>query len=252
MTHPDGGTRAWLVILGTTTSMAATYGLMTGVGLFQVYWKEHQLKAYSATDIAWIIAAFGFLTILLAGPAGVVFDRWGARRLLFPAGAVYFLAFLGLAFSSKFEHFMGCFIVAGVSAGEWLSISVCVCHAAVGTCLLTVTSLRSLTHILALITTISTAVVNHWFLRRKGLAMGITTMGSGIGGIFFSVTLKPLFEKLPWRQGMLVLSCIVCAAVAAGAICIKARVPPRTDKFFDFSCFRSLRFILTTLSVSGT
>lgn len=123
--HPDGGSRAWLVIFGATTSMAATYGLMTGVGLFQVYWKEHQLKSYSSTEIAWIISVFGFLDILLAGPAGVLFDRWGARKLLFPAGAVYFSAFLGLAFSSKFEHFMGCFIVAGVSAGECTSYFSC-------------------------------------------------------------------------------------------------------------------------------
>lgn len=82
--------------------------------------------------------------------------------------------------------------------------------------------------------------------------MGITTMGSGIGGIFFSAVLKPLFERLAWRQGILVLSCIVCAAVTVGALCIKGRVPARTEKFFDFSCFKSLRFILTTLSVSGT
>lgn len=81
--------------------------------------------------------------------------------------------------------------------------------------------------------------------------MGITTMGSGIGGVFFSVILKPLLEELAWRQGMLVLSCMVCAAVVIGALCVKARVPPRTDKFFDFSCFRSLRFMLTTFGVSG-
>lgn len=117
--HPDGGARAWVVVFGTTLSMAATYGLMTGVGLFQVYWKENQLKDYSAINIAWIISVFGFLTILLAGPAGVLFDHWGARKLLFPAAAVYFGSFLGLAFSSMFEQFMGCFIVAGVSAGKW-------------------------------------------------------------------------------------------------------------------------------------
>lgn len=66
--------------------MAATYGLMIGAGLFQVYWKEHQLKSYSTTQIAWIISVFGFLGILLAGAAGVLFDRWGGRKLLFRAG----------------------------------------------------------------------------------------------------------------------------------------------------------------------
>lgn len=117
-THPDGGTRAWVVIFGATISMAATYGLMTGVGIFQVYWKENQLRSFSTTYIAWITSVFGFLAILLAGPVGVLFDRWGARKLLFLSGAVYFAAFLGLAFSWKYEHFMGCFIVAGISVGK--------------------------------------------------------------------------------------------------------------------------------------
>lgn len=76
-------------------------------------------------------------------------------------------------------------------------------------------------------------------------------MGSGIGGIFFSIVLKPLLEKLPWREAMLILSCLVGAVVAVGAVCIKTRVSPRTDTFFDFSCFKSLRFLLTTLTVSG-
>lgn len=127
-THLDGGARAWVVIFGATISMAATYGLMTGVGIFQVYWKENQLESYSTTDIAWITSIFGLLSILLAGPVGVLFDRWGARKLLFLSGAVYFSAFLGLAFSRKYEHFLGCFIVAGVSVGKFVSLPIFLCY----------------------------------------------------------------------------------------------------------------------------
>jgi len=118
-TYPDGGLRAWIVVLGSTAVMVPTYGLMTAVGLFQVYWKEHQLSSYSNPEIAWIISIFGFLDIFLSGPAGFLFDRVGARRLLLPASVVYFSAYLGLAFSSRYEHFMACFVIAGSSACKW-------------------------------------------------------------------------------------------------------------------------------------
>lgn len=81
--------------------------------------------------------------------------------------------------------------------------------------------------------------------------MGIATMGSGIGGVFFSAILQPLFERLKWKDCMLILSFIICGFVTVGILCVSSRVSPRTDKFFDFSCFKSLRFLLTTFSVSG-
>ena len=39
-TFPEGGTEAWLVVFGSFCVIAATYGLMSSVGLFQAYCKS--------------------------------------------------------------------------------------------------------------------------------------------------------------------------------------------------------------------
>jgi hypothetical protein len=114
--QPDGGWRAWSVVMGATMSMSATFGLMTAIGLFQVYWQEHQLASDDPTRISWIISVFGFLSLFLAAHAGALFDRFGARWLLIGSALMYAGSFLGLAYSTEYAHFMGCFIVAGVGA----------------------------------------------------------------------------------------------------------------------------------------
>jgi len=81
--------------------------------------------------------------------------------------------------------------------------------------------------------------------------MGIVTSGCSVGGIFFSVLLRPLLYVMGWRRGMSVLTGIIFTLSIVGLLCIKSRVPPRTDKLFDFSCFKSMRFLLTTLLCMG-
>lgn len=95
-----------------------TYGLLSSIGLFRTYWHRHVLGAHSEGDIAWIISVFGFLDCLFAAPSGILFDRYGPRRLL-PLGCVaYVAAFIGLAFSTTYAQFMGCMALAGVAAGR--------------------------------------------------------------------------------------------------------------------------------------
>lgn len=114
----DHGHTAWCVVVGSTATMIPTFGLMTTVGIFHVYWKENQLKEWSNTTISWIISVYGFLAVLLCGPFGVLFDKYGPRWLMTPAATVYCVSFLGIAFSSQYWQLLLCFSTAGVSAGR--------------------------------------------------------------------------------------------------------------------------------------
>lgn len=49
---PDGGLRAWLVVVGSAFSMFCVNGFVTGTGQFQSYYLAHQLKSYSTADVA--------------------------------------------------------------------------------------------------------------------------------------------------------------------------------------------------------
>ncbi|KAK0672905.1 major facilitator superfamily domain-containing protein [Cercophora samala] len=192
----DRGWRPWKVVIGSYCLSVAVYGLLSTIGLFQTYWKEDMLKQYTDSEISWIISMFGFLDCLIAAPAGVVFDRYGSRWVLAVNSVVYLASFVGLAFSSTYSELMGCMVMAGVSSGTWLKRS-------------------------------KHESIIHWFKEKAGLATGCVTVSAALGGIFFSVVLQALFDRLPWRDAALILTLILAVFVTLGNVLVETNLPPR-------------------------
>lgn len=94
---PEGGTRAWMVVLGAFCVSFSTFGYMNAFGyavnsscrekrdltdgwhrVYQEYYTEHFLAHESSSNISWIgsvQACFLFSGSLIGGP---LFDRYGA------------------------------------------------------------------------------------------------------------------------------------------------------------------------------
>lgn len=53
---PEGGAKAWLTVAGASACLFVSFGWINCVGVFQEYYQTHQLKQYSASDVAWIPA----------------------------------------------------------------------------------------------------------------------------------------------------------------------------------------------------
>ena len=51
---PEGGTAAWLTVAGSSACLFVSFGWVNCVGVFQDYYQLHQLKDYTASEIAWI------------------------------------------------------------------------------------------------------------------------------------------------------------------------------------------------------
>jgi MFS family permease len=68
----------------------------------------------SASDLAFLFAAFNLVYALLAVPIGVLSDRVGRRPLLFLAWAVYVLVYLGFAFLDSTWGLVALFLGYGV------------------------------------------------------------------------------------------------------------------------------------------
>jgi hypothetical protein len=113
---PEGGFRAWVVVSGSAASMVCTFGYLTGFGyvkarsacastsavpglivssinvlrvrnrIYQQWYAENQLKAYTQSDISWIGSVQIFLTFAGGLVGGPVLDRYGSvvSRLLYP------------------------------------------------------------------------------------------------------------------------------------------------------------------------
>ena len=68
-------------------------------------------------------------------------------------------------------------------------------------------------------------IISNWFHKRAGLALGITFMGSGIGGMIFFNILGALLGAFGWRTAMAVLSAI-CAAVVIPVVFFVLKISP--------------------------
>lgn len=220
MSFPDGGRRAWLVVLSSFCLIAATFGMTGSIGIFQSYWQSHQLSAYSSRDIAWISSTQIFLTLFLGVQVGPLFDRYGPRwlTLVGSVGCVSYLILLGQC--TKYWHFLLCFGVLGGVSG-------------------------------AILTTVALSVISHWFKARRGLATGITFTGTSLGGIVFPIALSSIFKHMSWAWSMRLLALVEFVLVLIGNLFVRGRLPiQKHGGVINLWCFKDSRFAWTTVGIS--
>lgn len=68
--YPEGGTEAWLVVLGAWCAMIPSMGLLNTVGVLQAWVSEHELRSYSESNIGWIFSAYAFFLYILGAQVG--------------------------------------------------------------------------------------------------------------------------------------------------------------------------------------
>lgn len=91
--YPEGGKRAWLVVLGSWLALFSALGIMNILATFQTYVSKHQLANYDASAIGWIFSLYTFACFFLGIYVGPIFDKYGPRWLV-AAGTVGLVASL--------------------------------------------------------------------------------------------------------------------------------------------------------------
>jgi len=77
------------------------------------------------------------------------------------------------------------------------------------------------------------ASVVHWFNERRGLAIGIAWVGSGIGGVMFPLMLQSLLPQIGWTWSLRAVALVqFCLCGISIALC-RTRVPPRQGTWRD-------------------
>ncbi|KAK2001198.1 hypothetical protein LX36DRAFT_529676, partial [Colletotrichum falcatum] len=80
--YPEGGLRAWSVVLGSWLALFSALGIMNSLAIFQTYVAMHQLEGYSEGTIGWIFSVYNFLCFFGGIYIGPVFDQYGPRWLV--------------------------------------------------------------------------------------------------------------------------------------------------------------------------
>lgn len=213
----------------------SVFGIINTSAVFQSYFLENQLKEYSPSEVGWIFSAYLFMVYFVGLVVGPIFDRRGAREVVFVGSS--------LMVASPF--------ILGSCTGEMPSLSQSYHKKHV----LTESRLTSIDleyyqifgtfSILmglggALLNNPAYAVIGHYFDRRRGLATGLAATAGSIGGIVFPLILQATLPRLGYSWSMRVLGFILLALAVPGNLLIRTRLPPpeeTTSMWPDFRLF---------------
>jgi len=176
-TIPDGGWRAWLVVLGSFCGILTTFGVSNGAGTIEEHLKTNQLSDHSQSNVGWIFSLWLFFMYFGGVQTGPVFDAYGLRPLIVPGTVLWVASLFILSVCKEFYQFILGFSVLGGLASS-------------------------------MIFNPSVTVLGHWFRRRRSLATGIATCGGAIGGIYIPLMLNKLFTMMSYGWAIRVLAFI--------------------------------------------
>ncbi|KAJ3767200.1 major facilitator superfamily domain-containing protein [Lentinula raphanica] len=201
MDFPDGGLRAWLVVLGTAFSTLASLGYITSWGTL--------LKDHTPSSIAWIGSLQICLVFLPGLVSGRLFDL-GIFRLPFVAASVLLVTATFLVGQcTQYWHFVLCQgLATGLGVGMVFGPSL--------------------------------SVLGHWFKRKRGAAMGLTTIGSSIGGTALPIAIRKLIPTVGFPWTMRILAFILLFSLSIPCMTLARRLPPKrvSGGLFNFRAFR--------------
>lgn len=252
---PDGGWKAWFVVLGTWCALVPTYGLMNVTGLLEARLAQHELREYSKASVSWIFSLWFFFYYaggVQIGESTFTLHIWAHSNIILQARYLTSMVFESQSFPVlSGRRYPLCYLVSrkarkhGISCGNYLPtksnpeyyqfiLSFSVLGGLSGSCLLTP----------------GFGCINHWFYKRRGFATGIACTGGGIGGIIFS-PLTGLGNTIgfPWMART--LGFVSMAFFIASVLLLKTRLPPnpRARVHIDVRALADPVFSLTSLGV---
>ncbi|KAI0904632.1 monocarboxylate permease-like protein, mch4 [Ustulina deusta] len=216
---PDGGLVAWRQVAAGFAINFNTWGIVSSFGVFQSYYESGDLFEASSSRISWIGCIQNFALQFLGIIAGPVYDRGYLRQLLCTGSFLVVLGFMALSLSTKYyQAFLSQAVGIGVGAG--------------------------------LLFTPTVSLVSNYFSTHVGLALGIASAGSSLGGIVYPVVLSRLIPQIgfPWAVRAVGFIALVTFSLPLSVMRVRVRAPkPRA--VVDWSAFRDAPFILFVLGV---
>jgi MFS family permease len=179
--------------------------VMRGVnGAFGVYYLALLEEfSWSRSDGA-SIASINFVVYALAAPlVGLTFDRLGPR-LLMPLGAA--LVGIGLILSSAAESLLGMYFSYGIVTALGQGALGFVGH---------------------------NALISFWFVRRRATAIGIASMGQGLGALVMVPVTQLLIDAVGWRWTYVVTGALMLLFLVPANALFQRRSPEDVGQFPD-------------------
>ena len=190
------------VILGLCfANMVAMRGVN---GAFGVYYLAFLDEFHWSRSEGASIASVNFVVYALAAPlVGLAFDRFGPRVLM-PLGA--FLVGGGLVLSSFANSLSGFYFSYGLITALGQGALSFVGH---------------------------NALISFWFVRKRATAIGIASMGQGLGALIMVPMTQLLINNFGWRWTFVVTGCLLLFVLVPANALLQRRNPDDVGQFPD-------------------
>ncbi|KAI0016491.1 major facilitator superfamily domain-containing protein [Xylariomycetidae sp. FL0641] len=218
--YPEGGREAWLTVLGAWFCFFSSFGFITSSGVFQDYYEHALLAGYSPSQISWIPSLQLFALSGLAPFAGMFFDGHGPR-LLVALGS--FLVVFGTMMQSLATEYYQVLLSQSVCAGLGMSM---IFHG-------------------------STNSIPTWFKRRRGLAMGLASSGSGLGGVVLPIMFDRLLTRIGYAWTVRTIAFLLLPLQLVAIFTIRSRLVHTPKGFHLLRLLRPFKDTVFALNASA-
>ena len=167
----------WIIVAVALISMGFWLGIRSSFSVFYVALLED--FPWNRGDSAGVQSMALIAYTILAPLVGGLIDRFGPRRVIIPG--IFVLA-LGLALSATVETLTQFYVFYGVVMGSGITCIGIVSYS---------------------------AILSHWFEKRRGLASGIAVSGMGLGTFVLVPVSQRFISMWGWRMTFILLGCLV-------------------------------------------
>ncbi|XP_013799842.2 monocarboxylate transporter 14 [Apteryx mantelli] len=180
----DGGW-AWMIVLSSFLVHILIMGSQMALGILNMEWLEEFNQSRGLT--AWVSSLSMGITLIVGPFIGLFISMCGCRRTAIIGGILNALGWILSAYASN-VHYL--FITFGVTAG-------------VGS---------GMVYLPAVV------MVGQYFQKRRALAQGLSTTGTGFGAFLMTALLKYLCVEFGWRNAMFIQGAISLNLCVCGAL----------------------------------
>jgi MFS family permease len=182
----------WMVAIASSLVTFICYSIRYSFGIFSVSLSE-EFEKFGWTDTL-ICGAFLF-SMIVGGLSGIVLgrliDRYGPKITFGVSG---FLVGLGMVLSSQVNALWQFYIFFGLLLGVGMGVSFAP----------------------------PMAITSKWFVKRRGLALGIVALGIGIGTVVMPPVITYFISAYGWRSAYLIVGFIAWIILISSAFMLKS------------------------------